>query len=264
MNEKRGTFGYIAHNKKDDEIILAFRGSSNFDNWVTNLKFDKVKYKDVPKAEVHYGFNQAYEEVAGQVISTIKQYLAAHPSATLLFTGHSLGAALVTLAALDIKRQLNPQRVIKFYTFGCPRVGNQALTDYILTLFPQGLYSRVTHYNDIVPHIPPSVVGYNHAGNEVWYMNKGADLTHKECENASGSKENNQCSDSLTLTTGIDAHLLYLGLPISDLCLAKDASNDGLERYFQGEEDLDEADRKFIQDNMGFLQSQQEADEILQ
>jgi predicted lipase len=41
-----------------------------------------------------------------------------------LFTGHSLGGALATLAALDVKRQINPSNTVYFYTYGCPRVGN--------------------------------------------------------------------------------------------------------------------------------------------
>ena len=67
------------------------------------------------------------------------------------------------------------------YTFGSPRVGNQAWTDYINTILPQGWHQRVVHYNDVVPHLPMSEMGFNHCGDEVWYFNAGDDLNFKVC-----------------------------------------------------------------------------------
>ena len=50
----------------------------------------------------------------------------------ILLTGHSLGGALATLAAYDIRRELNvPPCSVVCYTFGAPRVGNYAFAhDY--------------------------------------------------------------------------------------------------------------------------------------
>jgi len=92
--------------------------------------------------------------VASKVITAVSGHIAKYPGATILYTGHSLGAALVTLAALDISRQLTPSNNIEFYTFGSPRLGNSVFSDYAFSIFPDGKYSRVTHYNDMVPHVP--------------------------------------------------------------------------------------------------------------
>lgn len=134
-----------------------------------------------------------------------------------MITGHSLGGALATFAALDIKRKINPSNTIRFITFGSPRTGNQVFTDYVMTIFPDGAYQRVTHYTDIVVQAPPRQMGFNHAGNEVWYYNSN-DSNYKICENNAGSSENLLCADSYIFTTGIDAHLHYLGHPISAMC----------------------------------------------
>jgi predicted lipase len=101
----------------------------------------------------------------------VNNLIKQNPTASILITGHSLGAALATMAAIDIKNKIKiAASKITFYTFGSPRVGNQAMANYIFHLYPNGAYQRVTHYNDIVPHVPPrEVFGNIHSGNEVWY-----------------------------------------------------------------------------------------------
>ena len=72
----------------------------------------------------------------------------------------------------------------------------------------------MTHYNDVVPHLPALSQGFNHAGDEVWYYNAGADLSYKICGNAKGLPESQSCSDSVWVT-GTDAHSIYVGQRIS-------------------------------------------------
>ena len=81
--------------------------------------------------------------------------------------------------------QIYPYTQVSIYTFGSPRTGNQAWSDYVYRSMGPGGYQRVTHYNDAVPHLPPRNklgIKYNHAGDEVWYKNYGADLTYKICK----------------------------------------------------------------------------------
>lgn len=155
-----------------------------------------------------------------QVRSAVKTLLNLHGQDTpILFTGHSLGGALATFAILDIKNTLKPTGTLKFYSFGSPRIGNDVFTDYFMKTLPN-VYQRVTHYTDVVVQIPPRQMGFNHAGNEVWYYNdKGLDL--KICLNNAGALESTWCADSYIFTTGIDAHLHYLDKPISGMCTIK-------------------------------------------
>ena len=151
-DEAKGTFGYIGYSSARNEIVVAFRGSVNIANWVTNLNFFKKPYPGVSGAMVHEGFYDAYQAVSPKVISTVNTLLGQHTSASIVITGHSLGAALATIAAIDIKKQVSiSASKITFYSFGSPRTGNQAFTDYIFGLYPNGAYQRVTHYNDVVP-----------------------------------------------------------------------------------------------------------------
>ena len=222
-NELLDTFGIVGYNARDNEVVLAFRGTNGADfmNWMTNLVYYRVQYADVPNTQVHSGFYTAYNSVSYVVMKSHKALLVKYPSASLLITGHSLGGALATFAALDIKREIKPSNQIYFYSFGSPRTGNQAFTDYIMTLYPNGAYQRVTHYTDVVVQAPPRQMSFNHAGNEVWYYNDAFDGKYKVCENNAGAAESKSCADSYYLTTGIDAHLHYLGKAISGMCTVR-------------------------------------------
>ena len=53
----------------------------------------------------------------------------------VVFTGHSLGGAMVQLAAIDLllKGMVGPHRKVKIYTFGQPRFG-KTYSDRILKI----------------------------------------------------------------------------------------------------------------------------------
>ncbi len=133
-----------------------------------------------------------------------------HKSASLVVTGHSLGAAFATFAAAALKTSMDFDKIL-FYTFGSPRMGNKAFADYIFGIFPIGQYSRVTHYNDLVVHSPLNMMDFQHTGYEVWYENAGTDMTHKTCENFAGQDENQDCTNQF-YSRSVEAHLTYLGM----------------------------------------------------
>jgi triacylglycerol lipase len=54
------------------------------------------------------------------------------------------------------------------YTFGQPRIGNEAMATY---LTEQG-NNRMTHLNDIVPRLPPILLGFHHSSPEYWITSK--------------------------------------------------------------------------------------------
>ena len=54
------------------------------------------------------------------------------------------------------------------YTFGQPRVGNKAFYDWYAT----NVYNswRVTHYKDIIPHVPPEKLGFHHISTLLFFF----------------------------------------------------------------------------------------------
>jgi hypothetical protein len=97
---------------------------------------------------VHRGFQLALNQVWAQVHGLIMDYRRTHPHTEICFTGHSLGGGL---AALAFSRFADPD--MSLYTFGCPRVGDGAFRDRVLSNHGRGIY-RYVNYNDAVAHVP--------------------------------------------------------------------------------------------------------------
>jgi hypothetical protein len=90
----------------------------------------------------------------------------AFPSYELWVTGMSLGGALTGFAAPYISQMGYFDKTnIKMISFGEPPVGHGDFADRYPDLVPYSY--RVTHRNDIVPHIIPYAAGYRQHKNEV-------------------------------------------------------------------------------------------------
>lgn len=89
--------------------------------------------------------------------------MAAYTGYSVVATGHSLGAAIATLAAADLRSQGIP---VTLYTYGSPMVGNDA---FATSVSKSGPTYRVTHAKDIVPMLPGYfITGYRHTYPEYW------------------------------------------------------------------------------------------------
>ena len=119
---------------------------------------------------VHHGFQVALNQVWEQVHSLITTYRSQHPQKEICFTGHSLGAALALLA---FGRFADPD--ISLFTFGCPRVGNAAFLDRVLTNFGRGIY-RFVNYKDVVAHIPTESLIYRQTPDSCYRITEEGNL----------------------------------------------------------------------------------------
>lgn len=143
-----------------DAIVLAFRGTQVDDFWSSVLDF-AVDAQFLPAADprghlVHAGFLAAFREVWTQVEALLLSEQAKRPR-PLWITGHSLGAALATLAASqcgdDARLGLKAA-----YTFGSPRVGDPRFGGNV-----RAPVFRFRNDSDLVPHLPLGLV-FHHLG----------------------------------------------------------------------------------------------------
>jgi triacylglycerol lipase len=143
-----------------EALVLAFRGTQVDDFWSSVLDFTvDARFLPVPDSRgdfVHAGFLAALREVWPQTVAHLRDEQARRPR-PLWITGHSLGAALATLAA-SLGHDDPALRLQGVYTFGSPRVGDEAFRDRMrVPVF------RFRNDSDIVPHLPLGLL-FRHVG----------------------------------------------------------------------------------------------------
>lgn len=150
--------------------MLAFRGTSTATDWYTDLQAVKVPLNvtgaSCDNCTVHQGFQTAYKSLRPDIAAAIASAHAAYPGSTLSVTGHSLGAAMASIASVTLVASGTP--VEHVYTYGEPLNGNPTWAAYADSIIPPSRYFRVTHADDGVPKIPPPAAGYQHHGTELW------------------------------------------------------------------------------------------------
>ncbi|KAK7202291.1 lipase [Novymonas esmeraldas] len=210
-------FGYVGVDVTRQQIIIAFRGTRSITNWLQNLKYFRTPLLNTScggKCLVHRGFYHTFLSLMPQVQVTVAKLIDAHPGYRVLVTGHSLGGALAMLAAVHIQDWFNnltiPQKAVRLYSFGAPRVGNTDFTMWASVLLSEGPHYRITHRRDPVPHLPPSFFGFLHEPTEVFYSTDDNSSVHVCQDNA--TSEWKGCSNSVWAVS-IGDHLKYLSEP---------------------------------------------------
>jgi len=161
--DREGTQAFFAGN--DDVLILAFRGTNNLIDWITDFNLSLVAG---PGGRVHEGFLDALFHVWKDIWQFIRAERGSRP---LWITGHSLGGALATLAVAKLRLE-KQEPVNGCYTFGQPRVGDQEFARNFDTDFFDRMFRYVNH-NDIVPRVPFRILGYADLGDFRYFDQNG-------------------------------------------------------------------------------------------
>ncbi|KAI0196497.1 lipase-like protein [Xylaria flabelliformis] len=199
--------GFVSTDAKNQVIVASVRGSHSLRNWITDLTFLQEDCNLGSGCKVHSGFALAWDEISDAVLNAVKTAKAANPGYRIVFTGHSLGAAVSSLGAAYARQQ---GLAVDIINFGSPRVGNDAFAQFVSD--QPGVEYRVTHFDDPVPRLPPIVFNYAHTTPEFWLSDGGSTTTSysvsdiKECDGTRSLGCN-----AATLGLDIIAHLYYLG-----------------------------------------------------
>jgi len=218
----------------DAILVIAFRGTTTYLDLLADIQLkqdmiscsdfgdvcmdnnnalvdDSLDDSDGSKLMAHSGFLQSYSSIRSSLLHLLSDNAGTYDQ--IWFTGHSLGAALATLAVVDVgsimnnvsqpisiksmnpsssspptTTQLNLPKVKKLssYLFGTPRVGNRVFADRLARLQRQPEptiqeYYRINTPGDAVVFLPRGKVvnrldiDYVHAGASVFLPTLSSD-----------------------------------------------------------------------------------------
>ncbi|KAK8487319.1 hypothetical protein V6N13_093412 [Hibiscus sabdariffa] len=177
----------VCHDKQEiarlgrRDVVIAFRGTATCLEWLENFRATLTCLPDDlasvrpkggrPMPMVESGFLSLYTShsetcpslrymVREEVGRVIQMYGDEPLSITI--TGHSLGAALATLAAYDIKSTFGNAPVVTVISFGGPRVGNQSFGCELEKSGTKIL--RIVNSDDVITKVPGFVIEKNERG----------------------------------------------------------------------------------------------------
>ena len=159
-------FGFIAKAPAPaNDFVVAIRGTASIWEWVQDARYNKVTCPFANGAgQTEDGFTDVYMSMVcaangslPRLVDVLKALFTATPGATLTITGHSLGASLATLLALDVKE--NAGVAPSVVTFASPLVGDAQFTLTYNTEVPDTW--RIANRVDLVPKVPPVFWGYD-------------------------------------------------------------------------------------------------------
>lgn len=145
-------------------VVLVFRGTEpDLADFATDVQTWSAPWlmDGTVHGYVHQGFAKALDDVWPDIAHTLGDALQ-----TCIFTGHSLGAALATLAASRVQSPL-----ARLVTIGSPAVGD---ADFVRTLRDVDI-ERYVNCCDVVCTMPPAWLGFAPAGT-LRYINAAGQL----------------------------------------------------------------------------------------
>ncbi|KAL5700297.1 hypothetical protein ACHQM5_025757 [Ranunculus cassubicifolius] len=144
---------FICDDDQNGTRIFVIQGSETLASWQANLLFEPVQFEGLD-VFVHRGIYEAAKGIYEQILPEVRSHLQCHGnSATMRFTGHSLGGSLSMLInlMLIIRGEVAVSGLLPAITFGSPTImcgGDQLLRRLGL---PRNHVQAITMHRDIVP-----------------------------------------------------------------------------------------------------------------
>lgn len=141
-----------------ETVYVCFQGTQTAQHLRTDLlAFQTPPFQDGITGKVHYGFWKIAQDIP---VHFFASFLIHSPNSRIVFTGHSLGAAVALLVALRLLKGFqdpyspNPESErVSCLLFGLPPVGDSELMATIATVLPVQNLVVFVHVKDIVPRL---------------------------------------------------------------------------------------------------------------
>lgn len=174
-------YGYVAIDSDNEEILVVFPGMAMSHNLFENASFASVPWQEIESVVINPSADKknpeddtspwvlecaltAWNRCEMKVVTLLMRLCSVMPSHyKVVIIGYSIGGAVAALCASSLRStKLLMNRSITVCAIHSPRVGNKA---FLLSLSNQNVETiRVTHYRDLMAHLPPRTSGLIHIG----------------------------------------------------------------------------------------------------
>ena len=160
---------HVLYSERANIVFIVFSGTVNACMAGLDLDYGQIEFDGIlnyqPGIKGHKGIYTAYQSIRSELIKNIMPFI--NNQAKLIITGHSLGAGLSNICALDLA-YYNPLH----YTFASPLIFNPLGTDVFNKLVHKSY--RIANLSDLVALSPlpimPNKDVFCHVGTPVLFQ----------------------------------------------------------------------------------------------
>ena len=161
--------GFFYETENTAWVVIRGTEMTSINDWFTNLD---CSFTPTGWGDIHHGFYQdalmAYHSIRDDIA------IATARGKEVIFTGHSQGAAVATLMFA-----MHANSISMCIPIESPRCFSKAAAETFGTMYGHKVF-QVINNNDVVPRLPPRVLGYRHIPNaNLRYINRKGKVLHK-------------------------------------------------------------------------------------
>lgn len=168
------------------DIYISFRGTESADDILSDLNVIKTKFRSNQQyttkiqERIHRGFSEQYFSIRDNMFIELDNILHNNIVERLIFTGHSMGGAIATIAILDYALNYpNQINILHCITFGCPRVGNWYFCNLFSKTIAMNNVIRFANKIDPVTFVPPLLFLFKHICAPIYLTDNKCEIIHK-------------------------------------------------------------------------------------
>ena len=160
----------ILKNDEYKKIVVTFPGSSTYIQLIDELYYEEMIDLPIADGKQHYYVMKYYYDIFTKIeedLFNTLEPLTSDPDYQVIFTGHSLGGAIASLASFYYIKKYNFTAENILITFGQPKVGSENFAKELTNIMNDHIY-RIARPYDIATLFPIKEIDYLYKAKKIY------------------------------------------------------------------------------------------------